>query len=118
MSRRLLLDEMFSQQFAEQIGKAGIDSAAVLSHAELVSAPDEDVLKFASAAERCLVTRNNVDFIEIAQRWAIADLDHSGIILIHNSTFPNVGAPRGMITRALVRMRWPVANEVAWLTRI
>lgn len=108
---------MFSQQFAEQIEGLGIDAEAVVSNAELVSAPDEEVLRFATTMERCLITRNNVDFIDIAQRWALGNLNHSGIILIHNSTFPNVRASRGKIARALSVMRWPADNEVAWLTR-
>ncbi len=108
---------MFSRQFAEQLRGSGIDTTAAVANRELVSAPDEEVLGFATGAGRCFMTRNNVDFIGIAQRWAVAGRDHGGIILVHNSTFPNIGASRGKIARALISMRWPVANEVAWLVR-
>ena len=63
---RLLLDEMYPARLAEALRAAGADVVAVLEVSDLVGAADRDVLAWASAAGRVVVTENVRDFAPMA----------------------------------------------------
>ncbi len=58
----LLLDAMFSPEIAEQLQDRGIDCRAIVADPELRAGSDGDVLEWAIATNRVLVTNNVGDF--------------------------------------------------------
>lgn len=60
--------------------RGGID---VLSALELgrLGLTDEDQLHFATEQQRPILTRNYVDFARIHKRWAVAGIEHNGILI-------------------------------------
>lgn len=58
----LLLDEMFAPALAQQLRADGFDVVAVAGHEVLAAASDEEVLRWAAAHGRWVVTENVRDF--------------------------------------------------------
>jgi predicted nuclease of predicted toxin-antitoxin system len=85
---RLLLDEMYTAAVAEQLRRRDRDVVAVAERADLRGTPDEDLLAWARADDRALVTDNQRDFIPIHHRCIADGHDHRGLILTTNRRFP------------------------------
>ena len=85
---RLLLDEMLSGQIVAQLQARGQDVLAVVTDPDLVSASDEEVLAFATAQGRCLVTANLRDFVALAAAWSSRGRSHAGLIYVVTRVFP------------------------------
>jgi hypothetical protein len=83
-----LLDEMFSGIIAEQLRAKGHDVLAVVADPALVGLADDQILAYASAAKRALVTANIKDFIPLDARYRAASQTHAGLILVSARTFP------------------------------
>jgi hypothetical protein len=88
MSEPLLLDEMFSDAIAQQLGAKGYDVVSVVAHSALVGLPDDQILAYATAEGRALLTANIKDFIPLDSRYRAAGQDHPGLILVSTKTFP------------------------------
>jgi hypothetical protein len=110
---KLLLDEMYPGQLAQQLRADGYDVVAVVELPDLVGSPDLEVAHFAREQGRVLVTENVVDS---------APLDagqHAGLILVNGARWPRTpkGVPR--LRRALrARLGDSARPEVAlveWL---
>jgi len=71
VSAALVLDEMASPEIASELVKRGHDVVAVAADPALVGLPDEQVLEWATAQGRCLVTENVKDF-EVLRRASAA----------------------------------------------
>ena len=67
---RLLLDEMHAPAVADALTADGWDVVAVAANPSLRGTSDEELLAYATAEGRALVTENIVDFAVIAARWA------------------------------------------------
>ena len=80
---RLLLDEMHAPAVADALTADGWDVVAVAANPSLRGSSDEELLAYATAEGRALVTENIVDFAVIATRWAAEQRSHAGLI------FPN-----------------------------
>jgi hypothetical protein len=83
-----LLDEMFSGIIAEQLRAKGHDVLAVVADPALVGLADDQILAYASAAKRALVTANIKDFIPLDARYSAASQTHADLILVSARTFP------------------------------
>jgi predicted nuclease of predicted toxin-antitoxin system len=96
---RFFLDEDLSDQVARLARSAGVD--AISSH-EIGrnGLPDEVQLRWAAQEERCLVTRNEKDFVPLTNQFFINQLPHRGILIVPRS-LPN--RDFAAIARALVR---------------
>ena len=121
MSQPLLLDEMFSDDIAQQLGARGYDVISAVADSALVGLPDEQVLAYAAAGGRALVTANIKDFIPLDGRYRAAGQSHAGLILVSTKTFPqNRGFPAA-ITTALATLLSGTAKiqsgQVLFLTR-
>jgi predicted nuclease of predicted toxin-antitoxin system len=88
MSYPLLLDEMFSDTIAQQLRAKGYDVVSVVAHPALVALPDDQILAYATAEGRALVTANIKDFMPLDSRYRAAGLAHPGMILVSTKTFP------------------------------
>ncbi|MGH4016078.1 MAG: DUF5615 family PIN-like protein [Pseudonocardiaceae bacterium] len=63
----LLLDEMVAPILADRLRAAGFDVVSVAGHATLAAASDEEVMRWAVAQGRRLVTENVKDFQTLVQ---------------------------------------------------
>src|SRR5580704_7814505 len=88
MTQPLLLDEMFSDDIAQQLGAKGYDVISVVADQTLVGLPDDHVLAYATTAGRALITANIKDFVPLDGRYRAAGLSHAGLILVSTKTFP------------------------------
>jgi predicted nuclease of predicted toxin-antitoxin system len=104
MSQPLLLDEMFSDNIAQQLRAKGYDVISVVADPALVGLPDEQILAYATTQGRALATANIKDFVPLDGRYRAAGQPHTGLILVSTKTFPqNRGFPC-TITTALVTL--------------
>jgi len=99
MSQPLLLDEMFADDIAQQLRPKGCDVISVVADPALVGLPDDQILAYATAEGRALVTANIKEFIPLDTRYRAADQPHAGLILVSTKTFPqNRGFPSAVAT--------------------
>jgi predicted nuclease of predicted toxin-antitoxin system len=104
VSHPLLLDEMFSDKIAQQLRDKGHDVLSVVTDPALIALPDEQVLAYATAEGRALVTANVKDFVPLDGRYRAAGQSHAGLILVSTKTFPQNRAFTAAITAALVTL--------------
>jgi Domain of unknown function (DUF5615) len=97
----LLLDEMFSNTIAQQLGAKGHDVLTVVADPALTALPDDQVLAQAAAAGRPLVTANIKDFMPLDAEYRAAGHEHAGIILVSTKTFPQDRTFTAAITSSL-----------------
>jgi hypothetical protein len=88
VSYPLLLDEMLSDDIADQLRKRGHDVLAVVADTGLVGLADEPILARAAAMDRALVTANIKDFIPLDAEYQASGRQHAGLIFISTKTFP------------------------------
>ena len=121
MSQPLLLDEMFSDDIAQQLRAKGHDVVSVVADPALVGLPDDQVLAYATTEGRTLVTASIKDFVPMVGRYRAAGQAHAGLILVSAKTFPqNRGFPSA-ITTSLATLLNDTAKvqsgQVLFLTR-
>lgn len=104
MSCPLLLDEMFSDAIAQQLRAQGHDVVSVVANQALVALPDDQILAYAVAEGRALVTANIKDFTPLDRQYRGAGRDHAGLILVSTKTFPQNRGFSNAITAALGAM--------------
>src|SRR6266700_2324676 len=103
MSQPLLLDEMFTDDIAQQLRTKGYDVISVVADPALVGLPDDQILAYATTEGRALVTANIRDFIPLDTRYRAADQSHAGLIFVSTKTFPqNRGFPSAVATALAV----------------
>jgi hypothetical protein len=121
MSQPLLLDEMFSDHIAQQLRSQGHDVTSVVADPALVGLPDEQVLAYATAQGRVLVTANIKDFVPLDGRYRAAGQSHAGLILVSTKTFPQTRGFTTTITAALTALLSGTTkiqpSQVLFLTR-
>jgi hypothetical protein len=121
MSQPLLLDEMFTDDIAQQLRTKGYDIISVVADPALVGLPDDQILAYATAEGRALVTANIKDFSPLDTRYRAADQSHAGLILVSTKTFPqNRGFPSSVATALAVLLSGTAKiqpGQVLFLTR-
>jgi uncharacterized protein DUF5615 len=99
MSQPLLLDEMFTDDIAQQLRTKGYDVISVVADPTLVGLPDDQILAYATAEGRAMVTANIKDFVPLDTHYRAAGQSHAGLILVSTKTFPqNRGFPSAVAT--------------------
>jgi predicted nuclease of predicted toxin-antitoxin system len=98
----ILLDADVPPAVAATLIQRGDDAIAASGDVALEDLADDDLLREATRQGRVLVTFNVVDFVEVAHRFAHAQEDHGGIVLIHSRSFPRTAI--GAIVDALDRL--------------
>ena len=104
MSQPLLLDEMFSDDIAQQLSAKGYDVISVVADPALVGLPDDQVLAYATTQGRALVTANIKDFVPLDGRYRAAGQSHAGLILVSTKTFPQNRGFTTAVTTALATL--------------
>ncbi len=108
---RLLLDANLSgKRIGTALAERGHDVRALGGDADLEGLQDELVLELATAERRVLVTRNSRDFAPIARRWAEAEREHAGVILIWSLSHRQFAE----IVAGVERWAAEVPSEEAW----
>jgi Domain of unknown function (DUF5615) len=121
MSHPLLLDEMFTDDIAQQLRAKGCDVISVVADPALIGRPDDQILAYATAEGRAVVTANIKDFVPLDGRFRAAGQSHAGLILVSTKAFPqNRGFPSA-ITASLAMLLSDTAkiqpSQVLFLTR-
>ena len=121
MSQPLLLDEMFSDDIAQQHRAQGYDVVSVAADPALVGLPDDQVLGHATTEGRTLVTANIKDFVPLDTHYRAAGQSHAGLILVSTKTFPQNRNFPSAVTTALAALLSGTAKiqsgQVLFLTR-
>jgi hypothetical protein len=104
MTQPLLLDEMFSDDIAQQLGAKGYDVISVVADQTLVGLPDDHVLAYATTAGRALITANIKDFVPLDGRYRAAGQSHAGLVLVSTKTFPQSRGFPSAITTSLATL--------------
>jgi hypothetical protein len=121
MSQPLLLDEMFTDDIAQQLRTKGYDVISVVADPALVGRPDDQILAYATTEGRTLVTANIKDFVPLDTRYRAADQSHAGLILVSTKTFPQNRGFSSAVTTALAALLSGTAKiqsgQVVFLTR-
>ena len=121
MSHPLLLDEMFTDDIAQQLRSQGYDVISVVADPALAGLPDDQILAHATTEGRALVTANIKDFIPLDTRYRAADQSHAGLILVSTKTFPQSRGFPSAVTTALAALLGSTAKiqpgQVLFLTR-
>jgi Domain of unknown function (DUF5615) len=110
---------MVSPVIAEQLGAAGQDVLAVIAHPVLRGIGDADLLDWATADGRTLVTDNVRDFAPLHASWAAQGRMHAGLIIISSKSYPQDRARTGRIVAALKghasNGHWPAHGQYDFL---
>lgn len=121
MTQPLLLDEMFTDDIARELRTKGHDVISVVADTALVGLPDDQILAYATAEGRALVTANIRDFIPLDTRYRAADQSHAGLILVSTKTFPQSrGFPSAVVSALAALLSGPAKiqpSQVLFLTR-
>ena len=121
MSQLLLLDEMFTDDIAQQLRTKDYDVISVVAGPALAGLPDDQILAYATTEGRALVTANIKDFMPLDTRYRAADQSHAGLILVSTKTFPqNRGFPSAVATALAVLLSGTAkiqSGRVLFLTR-
>lgn len=121
MIQPLLLDEMFTDDIARQLRIKGCDVISVVTDSALVGLSDDQILAYATAEGRALVTANIKDFIPLDTRYRAADQSHAGLILVSAKTFPQNRVFPSAVATALAALLSGTAKiqpgQVLFLTR-
>ncbi len=117
----LLLDEHFAPQIARQLRDRGHDVVALVERSDLIAVSDAELLDRMATEARVTLTENAVDFVPLAQQWALEDRKHAGVLLTSPRTMPRRTETIGLFVRSLeVFLRAEGAeeacrNQVHWL---
>jgi hypothetical protein len=101
VTQALLLDEMFTDDIARRLRAKGYDVISVVADPALVGLPDDQILAYATAERRALVTANIRDFVPLDARCRAASQSHAGLILVSTKTFPQSRSYPSAVTAAL-----------------
>jgi predicted nuclease of predicted toxin-antitoxin system len=120
---RLLLDEHYSREIAEQLRERGHDVTAVKEDPALEGLGDEPLLNAARDQGRALLTNNVSDFVALTREWVGRGESHAGVIYTSDDSMPRsrntIGLYVGRLARLLDEHPEDEAfrDRTAWLRR-
>ncbi len=115
---KLLLDEMISAVVAEQLRVRERDVETATEQRELRGLSDEEVFRYAQAAERSVVTYNRDDFLELDRRFRGQGRNHCGIVILNPRRSPQGPASIGPLVESLdelITAGPPCESFIHWL---
>jgi predicted nuclease of predicted toxin-antitoxin system len=116
---RFVFDQHVNARALRQLRESGIDIVHA-AEAGLAGSDDPDILAWAVAEDRIVVTRNYRDFAPLAEAYARQGADFPGVLFYATSVRPSdvghhVRALRAWIDHAEERGGNPVRNGIGWL---
>ena len=114
---RLLLDVHHSPRAALLLRTEGYEVLAAASDIRLASLADEDLLRFARAEARAVVTENVKDFDRIVRTWATTGEHHSGVIFTSPRRFHRgrLGYPDDLVVALRSFLTDPPLETLDWV---
>jgi len=114
---KLLLDEMHAPRIAGVLTEDSFDVVAVAATQDLRGMADEDLLVYAGAAERAVVTENVADFMSLATQWAGDGRTHAGLILTSPKRFNRAALayPGNLIVALSDFLNEPPTDGESWI---
>lgn len=118
---RLLLDEQYSPEIAEQLSRRGYDVVAVKGNRELEGMADEPLLRVATEQGRALLTNNVSDFAPLSRAWVSRGEQHMGLIFTSDESMPRARNTIGLYIEKLSELldaspeEEALRGRVAWL---
>lgn len=114
---RLLLDVHHSRVAAERLRADHLDVLAAADDGRLAVMADDDLLRFATAGQRALVTENAKDFDRIVRTWAANGEHHAGVVFTSPRLFHRgrLGYPEDMVLALRQFMPSPPPAERDWV---
>jgi len=118
---RLLLDEHYARDIAEQLRHRGHDVVAVTERPDLTALSDADLFSLMASEMRAIVTENVGDFMPLFNAAAAAGDDHFGLVFTSHQRMPRSKGTIGQYVRVLgefLSARPPedaLLNQTHWL---
>jgi len=119
---KLLLDEHYSPEIAEQLRRRGHDVVAVQERDDLRGAGDPELWDRAVAEARALVTENAADFMPLVRAAVAAGNQFFGVIFSSSRSLPRSRATVGVFVTQLAGLLSErptddaLAGRVVWLS--
>ena len=98
---RLVLDELYSKQIAEQLRERGHDVVSVTERPDLQGLLDTDLLALMAAERRAILTENWADFGRELEKAATAGMTHYGVVFTLRQQLPRSRDTIGLYVRVL-----------------
>ena len=118
---KLLLDEHYADQIAEQLRSAGHDADSISARG-LKGLDDERLLDLCDRESRALLTNNVRDFVPLARAWASAGRDHAGLVFTSDAALPRYKGTIGRYVALLSALMTAnpaeraLSNQIRWLS--
>ncbi|MFZ0214930.1 MAG: DUF5615 family PIN-like protein [Candidatus Dormiibacterota bacterium] len=118
---RLLLDVHHSRLVAERLRREQHDVVAAADDRRLGALADEDLLRFATAERRAVVTENVKDFDRIVRTWSTTGEHHCGVVFTSPRRFHRGrrSYPEDLVASLRRLLQEPAREDhdrVTWLT--
>lgn len=98
---RLVLDELYSKQIAEQLRERGHDVVSVTERPDLQGLLDTDLFALMAADRRAILTENWADFGRELEKAAAAGMTHYGVVFTSRQQLPRSRDTIGLYVRVL-----------------
>lgn len=98
---KLLLDELYSKQIAEQLRAQGHDVISVKERADLEGLLDEQLFALMAEEQRTILTENWADYSQLIQRAADSGTPHYGVVFTSRNQLPRSRDTIGLYVRVL-----------------
>lgn len=85
---KLLLDEHYAKQIAEQLRERGHDVVSVQERPNLRQVADEDLFALMTIEQRAILTENWADFHRLLRQAADAGTGHFGVVFTSRRQLP------------------------------
>ncbi len=98
---RLLLDELYSKQIAEQLRARGHDVVSVNERNDLEGLLDEQLFPLMPTEQRAILTENWGDYNRLIQQAAAQGTTHYGVVFSSRQQLPRSRETIGLYVRVL-----------------
>jgi hypothetical protein len=98
---RLVLDELYSKQIAEQLRERGHDVVSVTEQPDLQGLLDNELFALMAAERRAILTENWADFGRELEKAATAGMTHYGVVFTSRQQLPRSRDTIGLYVRVL-----------------
>lgn len=100
---RLLLDEHYAKQIAEQLRHLGHEVVSVKERADILGLSDGELFSLMRAERRAILTENWGDFSRLLEQAGSEGTTHYGVVFTSRRKLPRSRNTIGLYVRALDR---------------
>jgi len=85
---KLILDELYSKQIAEQLRENGHDVDSVKERAELEGLSDQELFTLMPSEQRAILTENWADYARLMRQAEVEGMTHYGVVFTSRQQLP------------------------------